>query len=88
MENNKRLLGGIIGIWKETEVFLLSGGHCIRQGAGRRVCGGENSDGDEKFSLEYGKKKGLQVFSRKINITVLGKKIGAYFRRSWKKSKI
>lgn len=37
---------------------------------------GENSDGDEKFSIEYGKKKGLQVFSRKINITALGKDMG------------
>ena len=48
---------------------------------------GENSDGDEKFSLEYGKKKGLQVFSRKINITVLGKKLGLTLEEAGRKAR-
>ena len=48
---------------------------------------GENSDGDEKFSLEYGKKKGLQVFSRKINITVLGKKMGLTLEEAGRKAR-
>lgn len=46
------------------EIILVHINHLLR---------GENSDGDENFSLEYGKKKGLKVFSRKIDITTLGK---------------
>lgn len=34
---------------------------------------GENSDGDEIFSLDY-EEKGLQVLVEKINITELGEK--------------
>lgn len=48
---------------------------------------GENSDGDEKFSIEYGKKKGLQVFSRKINITALGKDIGLTLEEAGRKAR-
>ena len=48
---------------------------------------GENSDGDEKFSIEYGKKKGLQVFSRKINITVLGKELGLTLEEAGRKAR-
>ena len=51
----------------EFEIILVHINHLLR---------GEASDGDEKFSLEYGKKKGLKVFSRKIDITTLGKKEG------------
>lgn len=46
---------------------------------------GENSDGDEKFSIDYGKKKGLQVFSRKINITELGKDMGLTLEEAGRK---
>ena len=46
------------------EIILVHINHLLR---------GENSDGDENFSLEHGKKKGLKVFSRKIDITTLGK---------------
>lgn len=48
---------------------------------------GENSDGDEKFSIEYGKKKGLQVFSRKINITALGKDMGLTLEEAGRKAR-
>lgn len=48
---------------------------------------GKNSDGDEKFSIEYGKKKGLQVFSRKINITALGKDIGLTLEEAGRKAR-
>lgn len=48
---------------------------------------GENSDGDEKFSIEYGKKKGLQVFSRKINITALGKDKGLTLEEAGRKAR-
>lgn len=48
---------------------------------------GENSDGDEKFSIEYGKKKGLQVFSRKINITALGKNMGLTLEEAGRKAR-
>ncbi|MDQ9892202.1 ATP-binding protein, partial [Acinetobacter baumannii] len=41
----------------EFEIILVHINHLLR---------GEASDGDERFSLEYGKKKGLKVFSRKI----------------------
>ena len=51
----------------EFEIILVHINHLLR---------GEASDGDERFSLEYGKKKGLKVFSRKIDITTLGKKEG------------
>lgn len=47
----------------------------------------ENSDGDEKFSIEYGKKKGLQVFSRKINITALGKDMGLTLEEAGRKAR-
>lgn len=49
------------------EIILVHINHLLR---------GENSDGDENFSLEYGKKKGLKVFSRRIDITTLGKTKG------------
>lgn len=48
---------------------------------------GKNSDGDEKFSIEYGKKKGLQVFSRKINITALGKDMGLTLEEAGRKAR-
>ena len=48
---------------------------------------GENSDGDEIFSLDYGKKKGLQVFSRKINITELGKDMGLTLEEAGRKAR-
>lgn len=48
---------------------------------------GENSDGDEKFSIDYGKKKGLQVFSRKINITELGKDMGLTLEEAGRKAR-
>lgn len=48
---------------------------------------GENSDGDEKFSIEYGKKKGLQVFSRKINITALSKDMGLTLEEAGRKAR-
>ena len=47
----------------------------------------KNSDGDEKFSIEYGKKKGLQVFSRKINITALGKDMGLTLEEAGRKAR-
>lgn len=48
---------------------------------------GENSDGDEIFSLDYGKKKGLQVFSRKINIIELGKDMGLTLEEAGRKAR-
>lgn len=48
---------------------------------------GENSDGDEKFSIEYGKKKGLQVFSRKINIIELGKDLSLTLEEAGRKAR-
>ncbi|MHD0317919.1 tRNA lysidine(34) synthetase TilS [Fusobacterium sp. THCT1E2] len=48
---------------------------------------GENSDGDEIFSMDYGKKKGLQVFSRKINITELGKNMGLTLEEAGRKAR-
>ena len=48
---------------------------------------GENSDGDEIISLDYGKKKGLQVFSRKINITELGKDMGLTLEEAGRKAR-
>lgn len=48
---------------------------------------GENSDGDEIFSIDYGKKKGLQVFSRKINITELGKDMGLTLEEAGRKAR-
>lgn len=60
------------------DVVLVHINHLLR---------GENSDGDEKFSIEYGKKKGLQVFSRKINITVLGKELGLTLEEAGRKAR-
>lgn len=37
---------------------------------------GEEAQRDEDFSINYGKAKGLEVFSRKINITSLGEEKG------------
>lgn len=48
---------------------------------------GENSDSDEIFSIDYGKKKGLQVFSRKINITELGKDMGLTLEEAGRKAR-
>lgn len=48
---------------------------------------GENSDGDENFSLEYGKKNEMQVFSRKINITALGKELGLTLEEAGRKAR-
>lgn len=60
------------------DVVLVHINHLLR---------GKNSDGDEKFSIEYGKKKGLEVFSRKINITELGKNLGLTLEEAGRKAR-
>jgi tRNA(Ile)-lysidine synthase len=37
---------------------------------------GEEAQRDEDFSIDYGKRRGLEVFARKIDITTLGKEKG------------
>lgn len=46
------------------EITLVHINHLLR---------GDDSDGDEQFSIEYAKKNNLEIFSRKIDITTLGK---------------
>lgn len=60
------------------EIILVHINHLLR---------GEASDGDEDFSLEYGRKKGLKIFSRKIDITTLGKKEGLTLEEAGRKAR-
>ena len=60
------------------DIILVHINHLLR---------GKNSDGDEEFSIEYGNKKGLEVFSRKINITVLGKDMGLTLEEAGRKAR-
>lgn len=62
----------------EFEIILVHINHLLR---------GEASDKDEEFSLEYGRKKGLKVFSRKIDITTLGKKEGLTLEEAGRKAR-
>lgn len=60
------------------EIILVHINHLLRD---------EASDGDEDFSLEYGRKKGLKIFSRKIDITTLGKKEGLTLEEAGRKAR-